>query len=225
MFFLPLTSVISMRWHWRRWVRWMVSEIQLVIVFLSKYYKSWMRETEIVENCVNVALTIAPCFIFRELRESLSSVVKICSWTWSIKKCVRFIEMSGFGWKFEMKCVIRTVPVVVMWACVKIDVSICECGLMWRLQSDVTYGLWFDIRTVIDIRSLRKFRTHYRWWLSVECWTWTCASASEMRTVCAVDVVVGTCLSKYASSRVRFHYVLTLFDRMSALIWFNMRNV
>jgi len=29
MFFLPLTSVISMRWHWRRWVRWMVSEIQL----------------------------------------------------------------------------------------------------------------------------------------------------------------------------------------------------
>jgi hypothetical protein len=158
-----------MRWHWRRWVRWMVSEIQLVIVFLSKYYKSWMWETEIVENCGNVALTIASCFIFSELRESLSSVVKICSWAWSIKKCVRFIEMSGFGWKFEMKCVTWTVLVVVMLACVKIDVSICECCLMWRLQSDLTYGLWFDIRTVIDIRSLRKFRTHYRWWM-VESW-------------------------------------------------------
>jgi hypothetical protein len=216
-----------MRWHWRRWVRWMVSEIQLVIVFLSKYYKSWMWETEIVENCGNVALTIASCFIFSELRESLSSVVKICSWAWSIKKCVRFIEMSGFGWKFEMKCVTWSVfvVVVVMPACVKIDISICECCFMWRLQSDLIYELDLTLQTVIDIRSLRKFRTHYRWWLSVECWTWTCASALEMRTVCAVDVVVGTCLSKYASSRVRFHYVLTLFDRMSALIWFNMRNV
>ena len=27
---------------------------------------------------------------------------------------LRFIEMSGFGWKFEMKCVIWIVPVVVM---------------------------------------------------------------------------------------------------------------
>ena len=215
-----------MRWHWRRWVRWMVSEIQLVIVFLSKYYKSWMWETEIVENCGNVALTIASCFIFSELRESLSSVFKLCSWTWSRKKCVSTVHRDEWVRMevWDEMCNLDRVCCSDASVCEDRRIQ-CEYCLMWRLQSDLTYGLWFYIRTVIDIRSLRKFRTHYRWWLSVECWTWTCASALEMRTVCAVDVVVNTCLSKYASSRVRFHYVLTLFDRMSALIWFNMRNV
>jgi len=158
--------------------------------------------------------------IFSELRESLSSVVKLCSWTWSVKKCVSTVHRDEWVrmevWD-EMCNLDRA-----CWS----DASVCENRRihMWVLLN-VTVTEWFDVQTVTDMRYFRKLRTHYRWWLSVECWTWTCASASEMRTVCAVDVDIGTCLSKYASSRVRFHYVLTLFDRMSSLIWFNMRNV
>ena len=112
--------------------------------FLSKYYKSCMWETEIVENCGNVALTIASCFIFSELRESLSSVFNLCSWTWSRKKCVSTVHRDEWVrmevWD-EMCNLDR--------ACCS-DASVCENRRihMWVLLN-VTVTEWFDIRTVI----------------------------------------------------------------------------
>ena len=117
--------------------------------FLSKYYKSWMWETEIVENCGNVVLTIASCSIFSELRESLISVVKLCSWTWSRKKCVSTVHRDEWVrmevWD-EMCNLDR--------ACCS-DASVCENRRihMWVLLN-VTVTEWFDIRTVIFIYGL-----------------------------------------------------------------------
>ena len=143
-----------MRWHWRRWVRWMVSEIQLVIVFLSKYYKSWMWETEIVENCGNVALTTASCSIFSELRESLISVVKLCSWTWSRKKCVSTVHRDEWVrmevWD-EMCNLVRV-------CCSCSDASVCENRHihMWVLLH-VTVTKWFDLRTWFDTTDCNRY--------------------------------------------------------------------
>ena len=184
-----------------------------------------MWETEIVENCGNVALTIASCFIFSELRESLSSVFNLCSWTWSRKKCVSTVHRDEWVRMevWDEMCNLDRV-------CCS-DASVCENRRihMWVLLN-VTVTEWFDIRTVIlhtDCdRYLIPSKVSHSLPAMVERLVLNLNMCLSFRDEdCMCSRFVNTCLSKYASSRVRFHYVLTLFDRMSALVWFNMRNV
>ena len=82
--------------------------------------------------------------IFSELRESLSSVVKLCSWTWSIKKCVSTVHRDEWVRMEVWDEMCNLDRVCCGYA------SVCENRRipMWVLLT-VTVAEWFDTRIVI----------------------------------------------------------------------------